>query len=59
MGAARDDEPDTEVVQLQVLYQGRPLAPADLGIPPDACLNAWSYLCNKITEAAVAGKVMD
>jgi hypothetical protein len=48
-----DDDPATEVVQLQVLYQGRPLAPADLGIGADACLNVWSYLCNKLTEAVV------
>lgn len=47
------DEPDTEVVQLQALYQGQPVAPADLGVPPAACLNAWSYLCNKLTEAIV------
>lgn len=48
-----EDEPDTDLIQLQVLYQGRPLAPADLGVPPAACLNLWSYLCNKLTEAVV------
>lgn len=47
------DEPDTDLVQLQALYQGQPVAPADLGVPPAACLNAWSYLCNKLTEAVV------
>ena len=48
-----DGEEDTDLVQLQVLYDGRPLAPADLGLDGAACLNVWSYLCNKLTEAAV------
>src|SRR5262249_20213350 len=48
-----DGEADTDVVQLQVLYQGRPLPPADLGLASPACLNVWSYLCNKLTEAVV------
>lgn len=46
-------EADTDVIQLQVLYAGRPLAPADLGLDGAACLNVWSYLCNKLTEAVV------
>jgi hypothetical protein len=48
-----DDEADTDVVQLMVLYRGQPLAPADLGLDGAACLNVWSYLCNKLTEAIV------
>ena len=48
-----DGEADTDLVQLQVLYDGRPLAPADLGLGGPACLNVWSYLCNKLTEALV------
>jgi hypothetical protein len=48
-----DGEPDTEVVQLQVLCQGRPLALNDLGLDGPVCLNLWSYLCNKLTEAVV------
>lgn len=48
-----DREPQTEVVQLQVLFEGQPLTPADLGLTNPACLNAWSYLCNKLTEAVV------
>lgn len=48
-----DGEADTDVVQLQVLHQGRPLAPADLGISGSLCLTVWSYLCNKLTEAVV------
>jgi hypothetical protein len=48
-----DGEDDTDVVQLQVLYEGRPLALADLGAAGPACLTLWSYLCNKLTEAVV------
>lgn len=48
-----DGETDTDLVQLQVLYDGKPLAPADLGLSGPACLNVWSYLCNKLTEALV------
>jgi hypothetical protein len=48
-----DSEPDTDLVRLQVLYGGKPLAPADLGLSGPACLNVWSYLCNKLTEALV------
>jgi hypothetical protein len=48
-----DGESETDVVQLQVLYHGRPLALADLGVPEAACLNLWSLLCNKLTEAVV------
>ena len=48
-----DDEADTDLVQLQVLHDGRPLAPADVGLSGPACLDAWSYLCNKLTEAVV------
>jgi hypothetical protein len=48
-----EGEADTELVQLQVLHRGRPLALADLGVPPHACLSLWSYLCNRLTEAVV------
>jgi hypothetical protein len=48
-----DGETNTDVVQLQVLHGGQPLAPADLGLDGPACLNVWSYLCNKLTEAVV------
>ena len=48
-----DGEGDTDVVQLRVLHRGRPLALADLGLHSPACLNLWSYLCNKLTEAVV------
>jgi hypothetical protein len=48
-----DGEIDTDVVQLQVLHGDRPLALADLGVPGDACLSLWSYLCNKLTETVV------
>jgi hypothetical protein len=46
-----DEEADTAVVQIRVLHRDRLLAPADLGVPTDVCLNIWSYLCNKLTEA--------
>src|SRR3954451_23818419 len=46
-------EPDTDLVQLQVIHQGRPLALADLKAPSDSCLHLWSYLCNKLTETVV------
>ena len=48
-----DGESDTDLIQLQVLHEGRPLAPADLGLDGAACLHVWSYLCNKLTEAIV------
>lgn len=48
-----DAEADTDVIQIQVLHGSRPLAPADLGLEGAACLNVWSYLCNKLTEAVV------
>jgi hypothetical protein len=48
-----DGEEDTELVQLQVLHEGKPLALADLGLAGPACLNLWSYLCNKLTETVV------
>ena len=48
-----DGEAETDLVQLRVLHEGRPLAPVDLGLDGAACLNVWSYLCNKLTEAAV------
>lgn len=48
-----DGEPDTEVVQLRVLHQGRPLALSDLGLAGPSCLKLWSYLCNKLTETVV------
>jgi hypothetical protein len=48
-----DLEPDTDLVQLAVMYRGQPLAAADLGVDPSVCLNLWSYICNRLTEATV------
>jgi hypothetical protein len=48
-----DLEPDTDLVQLVVMHRGQPLAAADLGLDPSVCLNLWSYLCNRLTEATV------
>lgn len=47
------DEPDTDLVQLMVLLDGRPLTLHDLGAPTALCSTLWSFLCSKLTEAAV------
>lgn len=46
-------EPGTELVQFCVRSGGRPLALADLGIAGPQCSSLWTYLCTKVTEAAV------
>jgi hypothetical protein len=47
------DEPDTDLVQLMVLFEGRPLTLHDLGAATARCSTLWSYLCSKLTEATV------
>ena len=46
-------EPDTELVQLMVLLNGKPVTLHDLGASPAVASGLWSYLCSKITELAV------
>jgi len=47
------DEPDTDLVQLMVVYEGRPLTLHDLGASTARCSTLWSYLASKLTEATV------
>ena len=46
-------EPDTDLVQLMVLLNGKPVTLHDLGAGPAVASGLWSYLCSKITELAV------
>lgn len=46
-------EPDTDLVQLEVLLDGQPLTLHDLGANPARCPTLWSYLCSKLTETTV------
>jgi hypothetical protein len=46
-------EPGADLVQLMVLYDGRPLTLRDLGAATARCSTLWSYLCSKLTEATV------
>jgi hypothetical protein len=46
-------EPGTDLVQLMVLLDGRPLTLHDLGTSMARCSTLWSYLCSKLTEATV------
>ena len=46
-------EPDTDLVQLMVSLDGEPLTLRDLGAAPARCSTLWSFLCSKLTEAAV------
>lgn len=46
-------EPDTDLVQLMVSLDGEPLTLHDLGAAPARCSTLWSFLCSKLTEAAV------
>jgi len=46
-------EPDTDLVQLMVLLDGKPVTLRDLGATPAVASGLWSYLCSKITELAV------
>lgn len=48
-----DREPNTDVVQLMVTCDGRPLTLCDLGAPIGQCATLWSYLCSKLTEVVV------
>jgi hypothetical protein len=47
------EEVDTDLVQLTVLYEGRPLTLHDLGAATARCSTLWSYLASKLTEATV------
>ena len=46
-------EPETDVVQLMVLLNRKPVTLHDLGAGPAVASGLWSYLCSKITELAV------
>lgn len=46
-------EPGTDLVQLMVLLDGKPLTLHDLGAATARCSTLWSYLCSKLTEATV------
>jgi hypothetical protein len=46
-------EPETDLVQLMVLLDGEPLTLRDLGAASARCSTLWSFLCSKLTEAAV------
>jgi hypothetical protein len=46
-------EPDTDLVQLMVTLDDEPLTLRDLGAAPARCSYLWSFLCSKLTEAAV------
>ncbi|MGE3269043.1 MAG: hypothetical protein AB7P40_09865 [Chloroflexota bacterium] len=47
------DEPDTDLVQLMVLLDGRPLTLSDLGVQSARAPTLWSFLCSKLTELTV------
>lgn len=47
-------EPETELVQIGVFYDNRPLSALDLGLRDvDACANVWAFLTNRINETVV------
>ena len=46
-------EPDTDLVQLMVVLDGRPLTLRDLGASTAHCSTLWTYLCSKLTELTV------
>jgi hypothetical protein len=47
-------EPDTELIQIGIFYNDRPLAAQDLGLrSADACANVWAYLTNRLNETVV------
>ena len=46
-------EPETDLVQLMVLLDGRPLTLSDLGAPTAACSTLWAFLCSRLTELTV------
>ncbi len=47
------DEPDSDLVQLTVLLDDRPLTLHDLGTATARCSMLWTYLCSKLTELTV------
>ena len=46
-------EPDTDLVQLMVTLDGRPLTLHDLGAATARCSALWSLLCSRLTELTV------
>lgn len=46
-------EPDTDLVQLMVLLDGRPLTLHDLGAAVGRCSTLWAFLCSRLTELTV------
>jgi hypothetical protein len=46
-------EEDTDLVQLAVLLNGRPLTLHDLGTATARCSTLWAFLCSRLTELAV------
>jgi hypothetical protein len=46
-------EPDTELVQLMVLLDGRPVTLRDLGATAAIASGLWSYLCSKLIDLTV------
>ena len=47
-------EPDTDLVQIGVFYDDRPLTSMDLGLrTEDACTNVWAFLTNRLNETVV------
>lgn len=47
-------EPDTNLVQIGVFYDRRPLTAMDLGLrTEDACANVWAFLTNRLSETVV------
>lgn len=46
-------EPDSELVHVWALLDGRLLTAADLGLSEPHCAHMWSYLTTRLTEATV------
>jgi hypothetical protein len=46
-------EPETDLVQLMVLLDGRPLTLHDLGAETARCSTLWAFLCSRLTEVTV------
>ena len=46
-------EPDTDLVQLMVTLDDRPLTLHDLGAATSRCSGLWSLLCSRLTELTV------
>lgn len=47
------DEPDTDLVQMMVLLDDKPLTLSDLGCDNARASTLWSFLCSKLTELTV------